>query len=162
MSNTSPGQTKSIVIVGGEDIKYGKKRGTRKKQNHSIQHTVEQPIILTKTDKIPENNIKPEQKREIKVELKKRIPKIFSLKPKKRQLQEHRKTKKNKITLGVYSLKKKLTKSNKLKDKINKMPINELRKELIFHGIIKAGSKAPEHILRRIAIDSNLIGTNLL
>lgn len=162
--SSSSHETKSVVIVGGDDVRFGKKKGTRKKTQNT-----DQKIILEKNEHI--NNVvsenKPEQpiliKPEIKVELKKKTPKLVSLKQRSNHRHEQPKqTKKKKIVLGVSSLKKRLTKSNKIKEKIKKMPIDTLRKELIARGIIKSSSKAPEQILRQIAIDSNIIGINLL
>jgi hypothetical protein len=70
------------------------------------------------------------------------------------------KTKKNRrIILGLESLKKRQTKASKIKQTVKEMPLEELKKQLIQKGLIKATSKAPESILRQIAADSQIVGS---
>jgi hypothetical protein len=43
---------------------------------------------------------------------------------------------------------------------MKEIPIDQLRKELVEQGLIKATSKAPESILRQIAADAQIVGGN--
>ena len=69
-------------------------------------------------------------------------------------------TKKNrKIILGLVGLKKRQTKASKIKQSVKEMPLEDLKKQLVAKGLIKATSKAPESILRQIAADSQIVGS---
>jgi hypothetical protein len=103
--------------------------------------------------------------KKIHVELRKSAtPKKVHLNPKKiHKPSEHQtnKTKKvRKITLGLSSMHKRVTRAKKIRDHVKEMPIDELRKELIKRGLIKETSKAPESILRQIASDAQIVGGN--
>ena len=100
----------------------------------------------------------------IKVKLHKpHIVKKVTLKPKKEIAKEIPKTKKaRKFVLGISSLHKRITRAKKVHHKIDKMPLDKLRKYLIDSKLIKPTSKAPEIILRQIAKDSQIVGKNVL
>lgn len=103
--------------------------------------------------------------RKVHVELRKSItPKKVHLNPKKinKTIESHiQKTRKaRKITLGLSSMHKRVTRAKKIRDHVKEMPFDELRKELIKRGLIKESSKAPESILRQIASDAQIVGGN--
>ena len=100
----------------------------------------------------------------IKVKLHKpHIVKKVTLKPKKEIAKEIPKTKKaRKFVLGISSLHKRITRAKRVHHKIDKMPLDKLRKYLIDSKLIKPTSKAPEIILRQIAKDSQIVGKNVL
>ena len=98
----------------------------------------------------------------IKVELKKStIAKKVKLHPKKAEvkpaLKKGQTRKSRKITLGVASLHKRMTRAKKVQHKVKAMPIESLKKLLIEKKLIKPTSKAPESILRQIAADSQIM-----
>jgi hypothetical protein len=98
----------------------------------------------------------------IKVELKKSTSaKKVKLQPKKTEAKpvaKKNQTKKSrKITLGVASLHKRMTRAKKVQHKVKAMPIDKLKKLLIEKKLIKPTSKAPESILRQIAADSQIM-----
>lgn len=98
----------------------------------------------------------------IKVELKKKTTaKKVHLNPKKTDGPKHSKkqqTKKvRKVTLGVSSLHKRITRAKKLHRKMKEMPLDTLRQKLIKGGLIKANSKAPESVLRQMAADAEVV-----
>jgi hypothetical protein len=104
----------------------------------------------------------------IKVELKKKEggKKVF-LNPKKtdaspknsKKTQTH---KNKKVTLGISSLHKRITRAKKLHKKLKVIPLNVLRDKLIKEGLIKSTSKAPESVLRQIAEDTELVKNKAL
>jgi hypothetical protein len=101
--------------------------------------------------------------RHIKVELKKSTtPRKVHLNPKKSEKDkkhDSNKTRKaRKVTLGMSSLRNRVTRAKKIHTKVKEMPIEDLRKELIKRGLIKETSKAPESILRQIAADAQIVG----
>lgn len=106
--------------------------------------------------------------KQIKVELKKRaLTKKVHLNPKKVELPKaHSKklqTKKvRKVTLGVSSLHKRITRAKKLHKSVKNMPIDKLKEKLIKGGLIKPTSKAPESILRQIAADAEVVKNKAL
>ena len=105
--------------------------------------------------------------KQIKVELKKKhLSKKVTLNPKKQDtaaVKQPAHTKKaRKFVLGISSMHKRVTRAKKIQHKLDKMPLDELRKQLIASKLIKATSKAPEAILRQIAKDSQLVGKKIL
>lgn len=71
---------------------------------------------------------------------------------------DHKKTRKNrKITLGLSTLHKRVTRAKKIREQVKEIPLADLRKELIKRGLIKDTSKAPESILRQIAADAQIV-----
>jgi hypothetical protein len=101
------------------------------------------------------------QIKNIRVELKKReSAKKVKLYPKKesKPIPKKNLTKKSrKITLGVASLHKRMTRAKKVQHTMKAMPIDKLKKLLIQKKLIKPTSKAPESILRQIAADSQIV-----
>jgi hypothetical protein len=122
--------------------------------------TIHKTALLQVAGAITQNSDK-----KIHVELRKSVtPKKVHLNPKKiHKPSDHQanKTKKvRKITLGLSSMHKRVTRAKKIRDHVKEMPIDELRKELIKRGLIKETSKAPESILRQIASDAQIVGGN--
>lgn len=102
-----------------------------------------------------------QETKNIRVELKKReSAKKVKLHPKKESKPIPKKTltkKSRKITLGVASLHKRMTRAKKVQHTMKAMPIDKLKKLLIQKKLIKPTSKAPESILRQIAADSQIV-----
>jgi hypothetical protein len=105
----------------------------------------------------------------IKVELqKKAVTKKVQLHPKKAEVVKHSSQKKHhtrrvrKITLGVSSLHKRMTRAKKMHKKVKEMPLDELKKQLIAKKLIKPTSKAPESVLRQIAADAQIVAGKAL
>jgi len=99
--------------------------------------------------------------RQIKVELKKKsTAKKVHLQPKKTDpisSKKHLTRKIRKISIGLSSLRKRITHAKKVHTTIKAMPLDKLREHLIQKKLIKATSKAPESILRQIAADSQIV-----
>jgi len=102
-----------------------------------------------------------QETKNIRVELKKRdSAKKVKLHPKKESkpvLKKSLTKKSRKITLGVASLHKRMTRAKKVQHTMKAMPIDKLKKLLIQKKLIKPTSKAPESILRQIAADSQIV-----
>jgi hypothetical protein len=104
----------------------------------------------------------------VKVELKnKTTAKKVHLNPKKteapKQISKKHQTRKiRKVTLGVSSLHKRITRAKKLHKKVKDMPIDTLKDKLVKGGLIKANSKAPESVLRQIAADAEVVKNKAL
>lgn len=103
----------------------------------------------------------------IKVELKKKATaKKVHLNPKKtdgpKHSKKHQTRKVRKVTLGVSSLHKRITRAKKLHRKMKEMPLDTLREKLIKGGLIKANSKAPEAVLRQMAADAEVVRNKAL
>lgn len=108
-----------------------------------------------------------DSKRPIKVVLNKAkvSHKAVKLNPKKPQnLNQHHyqhsqnKTKKSrKIILGIPGLKRRITIAQKIRYKTEHTPIEQLRAELVSKGLLKAGSKTPDEIVRQIAADAQIL-----
>lgn len=65
--------------------------------------------------------------------------------------------KSRKITLGLSTLHKRVTRAKKIREQVKEIPLADLRKELTKRGLIKESSKAPESILRQIAADAQIV-----
>lgn len=102
----------------------------------------------------------------IKVELKnKTTAKKVHLNPKKGEVTKFKKQKTKrvrKVTLGISTLHKRITRAKKLHKKVKEMPIEALKDKLIKGGLIKANSKAPESVLRQIAADAEVVKNKAL
>ena len=103
----------------------------------------------------------------IKVELKKKTTaKKVHLNPKKAEApkvaKKHQTKKVRKVSIGVSSLHKRITRAKKLHKSIKEMPLEKLKTHLVGKGIIKPTSKAPEHILRQIASDAEVVAKKAL
>jgi hypothetical protein len=62
-----------------------------------------------------------------------------------------------KITLGMKTMQKRLTRAKKIHTDVKDIPLVELRKQLIQRKLIRETSKAPESILRQIAADAQIV-----
>jgi hypothetical protein len=107
--------------------------------------------------------------KQIKVELKKKSSaKKVHLNPKKTEApksqlsKKHHTRKVRKVSLGVSSLHKRITRAKKLHKNIKEMPLEKLKDKLIKGGLIKANSKAPETVLRTIAADAEVVAKKAL
>ena len=103
--------------------------------------------------------------KQIRVELKKKsTTHKVKLNPKKTEnpKKKHHTKKVRKITLGISSLHKRMTRAKKVQKKMSDMPIDKLKEILISKKLIKANTKAPESILRQIAADSHLVAKKVL
>jgi hypothetical protein len=105
----------------------------------------------------------------IKVELKRKTSaKKVHLNPKKTDApkahisKKHQTRKIRKVSLGVSSLHKRITRAKKLHKNIKEMPIEKLKDKLIKGGLIKVNSTAPEKVLRTIAADAEVIAKKAL
>jgi hypothetical protein len=110
---------------------------------------------------------KHNDQKHVKVELKKKtISKKVHLNPKKLDAHKHSKKhqtrKVRKVTLGISSLHKRITRAKKLHKKVKEMPISVLKEKLIKGGLIKSSSKAPEHVLRQMAADAEVVKNKAL
>lgn len=117
---------------------------------------------ITKLEK-PEPEKKPEtpDTRQIRVELKHK--KKVHLNPKKPEVQKQKKTKKvRKVTIGLRTFHRRITRAKKLHKKMKDLPLDKLREKLVKDGLIKATSKAPESVLRQIASDSEVVNKKAL
>ena len=100
----------------------------------------------------------------IKVELKKRpTAKKVHLHPKKVDAPKTPLVKKTltrkarKISLGISALHMKMKSAKKTHKKMKEMPLDKLKEELIKKKLIKPTSKAPEGVLRQIAVDAQVL-----
>jgi hypothetical protein len=108
--------------------------------------------------------------KQIKVELKKKShTKKVHLQPKKAEVpkahalsKKHATKKVRKVTLGVSSLHKRMTRAKKLHKSIKEMPIDKVKENLVKKGLIKSTSKAPESVLRQIASDAEVVAKKAL
>lgn len=107
--------------------------------------------------------------KQVKVELKKKShTKKVQLQPKKAEHHKPSLLKKNhtrkirKVTLGVSSLHKRITRAKKLHKSIKGMPMDKLKEKLVKGGLIKSSSKAPLNILQKIASDAEIIAKKAL
>lgn len=104
----------------------------------------------------------------VKVELKKKTTaKKVHLNPKKAEApkqaaKKHHTRKHRKVTIGVSTLHKRITRAKKLHRKVKDMPIDTLKDKLVKGGLIKATSKAPESVLRQIAADAEVVKNKAL
>lgn len=105
----------------------------------------------------------------VKVELKKKVAtKKVQLQPKKAEppkatLHGKKTLKKpRKITLGISSMHRRLTRAKKAQTRVKEMPLDDLKKLLISKKLIKPTSTAPESILRQIAADAQIVADKAL
>lgn len=105
----------------------------------------------------------------VKVELKKKTAtKKVQLQPKKAEppkatLHGKKTLKKpRKITLGISSMYRRLTRAKKTQTRLRDMPLDQLKKLLIAKKLIKPTSTAPESILRQIAADAQIVADKVL
>ena len=106
--------------------------------------------------------------KQIKVELKKKTTaKRVHLNPKRTESpkeisRKHQTRKHRKVSIGISTLHKRITRAKKLHKKVKEMPIDKLKDKLIKGGLIKSTSKAPAELLRQIAGDAAVVTTKAL
>jgi hypothetical protein len=106
--------------------------------------------------------------KKIRVELKKKhTAKKVHLNPKKADSpkmasKKHQTKKARKVSIGVSSLHKRITRAKKLHKNVKDMPLTALKDKLIKKGLIKSTSKAPESVLRQIAADAEVVANKAL
>lgn len=106
--------------------------------------------------------------KKIRVELKKKhTAKKVHLNPKKADSpkmssKKHQTRKVRKVSIGVSSLHKRITRAKKLHKNVKDMPLTALKDKLIKKGLIKSTSKAPESVLRQIAADAEVVANKAL
>jgi CCR4-NOT transcriptional regulation complex NOT5 subunit len=109
--------------------------------------------------------------KQIKVELKKRGgSKRVHLQPKKDHVRNDATSSSKKsqtrrvrhFTLGVSSLKKRMTRAKKMRKKVEEMSLDQLKELLIQKKLIQPTSKAPEQVLRQIASDAQIVAGKAL
>jgi len=61
------------------------------------------------------------------------------------------------ITLRLQAVKKSQTRTNKIQAAVKDMPIAKVREHLISKNLIKPTSKAPEKVLRQMAVDAHIV-----
>ena len=61
------------------------------------------------------------------------------------------------ITLRLQAVKKSQTRTNKIQAAVKDMPIAKVREHLISKNLIKSTSKAPEKVLRQMAVDAHIV-----
>lgn len=127
------------------------------------------PPVITPGPSVPNQIAAQSQSggvKHVKVELKKKVSmKKVQLNPKKNDKKVSKKTmtrKVRKVTLGVSSLHKRLTRAKKVHKEIDEMPIEKLKEKLIKGGLIKENSKAPSNVLRQIARDAEVVAKKAL
>jgi hypothetical protein len=140
---------------------------------------VVKPYVPASTAALPVANVPVKQdggRRDVKVILEKSNNKTrkLILAPKKviklpsgplqttgseRKKSSHTKTQKvsRRIRVSVSALNKRVNRAKTIKKESQVMPIEKLKKELEVAGLIKAGSKAPETILRQMYTDFQVL-----
>ena len=107
----------------------------------------------------------------IRVELKKRHEtKKVQLQPKKvieqvkslKKASAHGTRKQRKVSLGISTMHRRLTRAKKMQTRVKQMPLDTLKAQLIEKKLIKSTSKAPESVLRQIAEDAQLVASKSL
>ena len=177
MKRRTTGRGKKMVVSGGTQIVILKDNDAHSSsipvgyQSPVANHIQTTPLIEAYPPK-NYNGGKSEIK-QIKVELKKTkkhkgvmlIPSINRPYNKIQKIHNYgadtlkRHTRKNrKITIGISSLHKRVTRAKHINDKIKEMPIHNLKTILVKNGLIKETSKAPDSVIRQIATDSQIIG----
>lgn len=103
-----------------------------------------------------------EQEKNVKVELKKKTEtKSVHLRPKSDQPKKIQTKRRSKLTLGIVSLRKRITRAKHIHRHVKNMPLDKLKEELIKKNLIRPTSKAPESVLRQIARDSQIVATSM-
>ena len=103
-----------------------------------------------------------EQEKNVKVELKKKTEvKSVHLRPKSDAPKKIQTKRRSKLTLGISSLRKRITRAKHIHRNVKNMPLDKLKEELIKKNLIRPTSKAPESVLRQIARDSQMVATSM-
>lgn len=103
-----------------------------------------------------------EQEKNVRVELKKKTEaKSVHLRPKSDAPKKSQTKRRSKLTLGISSLRKRITRAKHIHRNVKNMPLDKLKEELIKKNLIRPTSKAPESVLRQIARDSQMVATSM-
>lgn len=103
-----------------------------------------------------------EQEKNVRVELKKKTEaKSVHLRPKSDVPKKSQTKRRSKLTLGISSLRKRITRAKHIHRHVKNMPLDKLKEELIKKNLIRPTSKAPESVLRQIARDSQMVATSM-
>lgn len=103
-----------------------------------------------------------EQEKNVRVELKKKTEaKSVHLRPKSDAPKKAQTKRRSKLTLGISSLRKRITRAKHIHRHVKNMPLDKLKEELIKKNLIRPTSKAPESVLRQIARDSQMVATSM-
>jgi hypothetical protein len=103
-----------------------------------------------------------EQEKNVRVELKKKTEvKSVHLRPKSDAPKKVQTKRRSKLTLGISSLRKRITRAKHIHRNVKNMPLDKLKEELIKKNLIRPTSKAPESVLRQIARDSQMVATSM-
>jgi hypothetical protein len=103
-----------------------------------------------------------EQEKNVRVELKKKTEaKSVHLRPKSDAPKKPQTKRRSKLTLGISSLRKRITRAKHIHRNVKNMPLDKLKEELIKKNLIRPTSKAPESVLRQIARDSQMVATSM-
>lgn len=73
----------------------------------------------------------------------------------------HRGTRRRKISIQPDSIKRRLTRANKIRKTVESMPADKLREVLVKKGLLKKGSKTPDALVRRIAAEAHILCASL-
>ena len=63
-----------------------------------------------------------------------------------------------KISLGLPTLHRRITRARRIRKDIDEIPIEKLKEKLIKAGLVRDNTKAPESVLRQIASDARILG----
>ena len=103
-----------------------------------------------------------EQEKNVRVELKKKTEaKSVHLRPKSDAPKKAQTKRRSKLTLGISSLRKRITRAKHIHRHVKNMPLDKLKEELIKKNLIRPTSRAPESVLRQIARDSQMVATSM-
>jgi hypothetical protein len=136
-----------------------------------LPRVVPQPSFIPSPDKVaaPQGNFGEAQTGGRQVIIKRnKLTRSVHLKakgteaPKQLAVKKHHTRKIRKVSIASKSLHKRLTRAKKIQEKIQKTPIEDLKKELVKRGLIKETSKAPPTVLRQIASDSQIVAGKAL
>lgn len=103
-----------------------------------------------------------QESKNVRVELKKKTEiKSVHLRPKSDVPKKIQTKRRSKLTLGISSLRKRITRAKHIHRNVKNMPLDKLKEELIKKNLIRPSSKAPESVLRQIARDSQMVATSM-
>lgn len=119
------------------------------------------PVVTVNRSTAQGGYNEPESKN-VRVELKKKTEvKSVHLRPKSDAPKKIQTKRRSKLTLGISSLRKRITRAKHIHRNVKNMPLDKLKEELIKKNLIRPTSKAPESVLRQIARDSQMVATSM-
>jgi hypothetical protein len=119
------------------------------------------PVVTVNRSTAQGGYHEPESKN-VRVELKKKTEvKSVHLRPKSDAPKKVQTKRRSKLTLGISSLRKRITRAKHIHRNVKNMPLDKLKEELIKKNLIRPTSKAPESVLRQIARDSQMVATSM-